>query len=77
VLIVQAETAIDAVITALCARHVRRVVENIGRYIAAYDSADSSLRLSWSGDQLFMNEHEVRTLLSFLQNLYLYEDSVR
>ncbi len=58
-------------------RNERFTVEHIGRYIAEHDSADNSLRLSWSGDQLFMGEREVRALLSFLQNLYPSEDSVR
>ena len=58
-------------------RNEQFTVENIGRYIAEHDSADNSLRLSWSGDQLFMEEREVRALLSFLQNLYRYEDSIR
>ena len=57
-------------------RNERFTVEAIGRYIAEHDSADNSLRLSWSGDQLFMDEGEVRALLSFLQNLYPSEDSV-
>jgi hypothetical protein len=47
------------------------------RYIAEHDSVDNSLRLSWSGDQLFMEEREVRALLAFLQNLYPSEDSIR
>ncbi len=58
-------------------RNERFTVENIGRYIAEHDSADNSLRLSWSGDQLFMEEREVCALLSFLQILYPYEDSNR
>jgi hypothetical protein len=58
-------------------RNARFTVEIIGRYIAEHDSADNSLRLSWCGDQLFMDEREGRALLSFLQNLYLSEDSVR
>ena len=51
--------------------------ECIGRYIAEHDSADNSLRLFWSEGQLFMVEREVRALLSLLQHLYPYEDSVR
>jgi len=58
-------------------RNERFAVEHIGRYIAEHDSADGSLRLSWSGGQLFMEEREGRALLVFLQNLYPYEDSVR
>jgi len=58
-------------------RNERFTVEDIGRYIVEHDSADSSLRLSWSGGQVFMDEHEARTLLSFLQNLYPYEDTAR
>jgi hypothetical protein len=58
-------------------RNERFTVKHIGRYVAEHDRADNSLRLSWSGDQLFMDEREVRALLSFLQHLYSYEDSVR
>lgn len=58
-------------------RNERFTVETIGRYIAEHDSVDNSLRLSWSGDQLFMEEREVRALLAFLQNLYPSEDSIR
>jgi hypothetical protein len=58
-------------------RNERVTVENIGQYIAEHDSADNSLRLSWPGGQLFMDDREVRALLAFLQNLYLYEDSIR
>jgi hypothetical protein len=48
--------------------------ECIGRYSAEHDSADNSLRLSWSGDQLFMSEDEARVLLAFLQQLYPFEE---
>ena len=58
-------------------RNERFTIDYIGRYIAEHDRADDSLRLSWCGNQLFMDEREARALLSFLQNLYLYEDSVR
>ena len=51
--------------------------EYIGRYIAEHDSVDNSLRLSWSGDQLFMSEDEARALLAFLQQLYPFEDTIR
>ncbi len=51
--------------------------EDLGRYIAEQDSVDNSLRLSWSGDQLFMSEDEARVLLSFLQRLYPFEDTLR
>ena len=51
--------------------------EYIGRYIAEHDSADDSLRLSWSGDQLFMSEDEARALLAFLQQRYPFEDTIR
>jgi hypothetical protein len=51
--------------------------EDIGRYIAEHDSADNSLRLSWSGDQIFMSEDEARALLAFLQQLYPFEDTIR
>ena len=51
--------------------------EDIGRYIAEHDSVDNSLRLSWSGDQLFMSEDEARALLAFLQQLYPFDDTMR
>ncbi len=51
--------------------------EYIGRYIAEHDSVDNSLRLSWSGDQLFLSEDEARALLAFLQHLYPFEDTMR
>jgi hypothetical protein len=50
--------------------------EDIGRYIAEHDSVDNSLRLSWSGDQLFMSEDEACALLAFLQQLYSFEDTI-
>ena len=55
----------------------RFTIEHLGRYIAEYDNADNSLRLSWSGDQLFMSEDEARALLAFLQQLYPFEDTIR
>ena len=58
-------------------RNERFTVECIGRYVVEPDSADGSLRLSWSGGQLFMDEREARALLAFLQDLYPYEDRVR
>lgn len=58
-------------------RNERFTSKALGRYIAEHDSADNSLRLSWSWDQLFMDEREVPALLSLLQHLYPYENSVR
>jgi len=58
-------------------KNERFTVEDVGRYVVEHDSADGSLRLSWSGSQLFMNEDEARALLVLLQNLYPYEDTAR
>ena len=58
-------------------RNERFTVEVIGRYVLEHDSADGSLRLSWSGAQVFMGEEEARALLVFLQRYYLYEDTAR
>ncbi len=55
----------------------RFIIEQLGRYIAEHDKADNSLRLSWSGDQLFMSEDEARALLAFLQQLYPFDDTMR
>jgi hypothetical protein len=55
----------------------RLTVEEVGRYVIEHDSADSSLRVSWSGSQVFMNEQEARALLALLQKLYPYEDMAR
>lgn len=34
-------------------RNERFTVEEVGRYVVEHDSADSSLRLSWTGSQIF------------------------
>src|SRR5260370_10571429 len=44
----------------------RFVTKDLGRYTAKYDTAVGSLRLSWSGDQTFLDENETRLLLAFL-----------